>query len=99
MTVSTDGITELLQAWNRGDDQALEKLTDLVYKELYRSAKRCLSRGRRGDTLQTTALINELYVKMVDLRRVNWQKRAHLFGSLARQMGRRQTCLVCSGRD
>ena len=98
MTVSTDGITELLQAWNRGDDQALEKLTNLVYKELYRSAKRCLSRGRRGDTLQTTALINELYVKMVDLRRVNWQNRAHFFAICARQMRRILTDLFRSGR-
>src|SRR5882672_2789650 len=62
---STDGITELLQAWNRGDEKALEKLTPLVYAELHRAAKRCIARGRRGQTLQTTALINELYVKMV----------------------------------
>jgi RNA polymerase sigma factor (TIGR02999 family) len=85
---STDGITELLQAWNRGDDGALEKLTPLVYEELYRAAKRCVARGRRGQTLQTTALINELYVKMIDLRRVSWQNRAHFFAVCARQMRR-----------
>src|SRR5947208_6932337 len=88
MTVSTDGITELLQAWNRGDDQALEKLTPLVYDELYRAAKRCLSRGRRSDTLQTTALINELYLRVMDMRRVSWQNRAHFFAICARQMRR-----------
>jgi RNA polymerase sigma factor (TIGR02999 family) len=83
-----DAITELLRAWNRGDDQALEKLTHLVYGELYRAAKRCLSRGRREQTLETTALINELYIKMVDLRRVNWQNRAHFFAICAQQMRR-----------
>src|ERR1700722_7955863 len=85
---SSHEITEFLQAWNRGDDAALEKLTPLVYEELYRAAKRCLSRGRRDQTLQTTALINELYVKMVDLRRVSWQNRAHFFAVCARQMRR-----------
>ena len=88
ITSSTHEITELLQAWNRGDDQALAKLTPLVYEELYRAAKRCISRGRRGQTLQTTALINELYVKMIDLRRVSWQNRAHFFAVCARQMRR-----------
>jgi RNA polymerase sigma factor (TIGR02999 family) len=83
---SSQGITELLQAWNRGDDQALDKLTPLVYQELYRAAKRCVSRGQRDQSLQTTALINELYLRMVDLRRVNWQNRAHFFAICARQM-------------
>jgi RNA polymerase sigma-70 factor, ECF subfamily len=79
-------ITELLQAWNRGDDQALEKLTPLIYEELYRAAKRCIARGRRNQTLQTTALINELYLKLVDLKRISWQNRAHFFAICARQM-------------
>jgi RNA polymerase sigma-70 factor, ECF subfamily len=79
-------ITELLQAWNRGDEQALEKLTPLVYEELYRAAKRCISRGRRNQTLQTTALINELFLRVVDLKRVSWQNRAHFFAICARQM-------------
>jgi RNA polymerase sigma-70 factor, ECF subfamily len=79
-------ITELLQAWNRGDEQALEKLTPLVYGELHRSAKRCLARGRPGQTLQTTALINELYLKVMDMSRVSWQNRAHFFAICARQM-------------
>jgi RNA polymerase sigma factor (TIGR02999 family) len=92
------GITELLQAWNRGDNQALEKLTPLVYQELYRAAKRCVSRGRRDQSLQTTALINELYLRMVDLRRVNWQNRAHFFAICARQMRRILTDLFRSGQ-
>jgi len=92
------GITELLQAWNRGDNQALEKLTPLVYQELYRAAKRCISRRGRDQTLQTTALINELYVKMVDLRRVTWQNRAHFFAVCARQMRRILVDLFRSGQ-
>ncbi|HEU5410635.1 MAG TPA: ECF-type sigma factor [Candidatus Acidoferrales bacterium] len=79
-------ITALLQAWNRGDEQALERLTPLVYEELRRSARRCLRRGRRGNTLETTALINELYLRVNDLSRVNWQNRAHFFAICARQM-------------
>jgi RNA polymerase sigma factor (TIGR02999 family) len=79
-------ITALLQAWNRGDEQALEKLIPLIYNELHRAAKRCLSRGQRGQTLQTTALINELYLRVVDMNRVSWQNRAHFFAICARQM-------------
>ena len=82
----THEITYLLQAWNRGDDQALEKLTPLVYEGLYRAAKRCISHGQQNQTLQTTALINELYLRVVDLKRVNWQNRAHFFAICARQM-------------
>jgi len=82
----TEEITALLQAWNRGDQQALEKLTPLIYNELHRAAKRCLSRGQRGQTLQTTALINELYLKVVGMNRVSWQNRAHFFAICARQM-------------
>ncbi len=98
MSDPSHGITELLQAWNRGDGQALEKLTPLVYEELYRAAKRCVSRGRRDQTLQTTALINELYLKMVDLRRVNWQNRAQFFAICARQMRRILVDLFRSGQ-
>jgi RNA polymerase sigma-70 factor, ECF subfamily len=88
----------LLQAWNRGDDHALDKLTPLVYEELYRAAKRCISRRRHGNTLQTTALINELYLKMVDFKRVSWQNRAHFFAICARQMRRILTDLFRSGQ-
>jgi len=79
-------ITALLQAWNRGDDQALEKVTSLIYEELRRSARRCLGRGRRGNTLETTALINELYLRVNDMNRIRWQNRAHFFAICARQM-------------
>jgi RNA polymerase sigma-70 factor (ECF subfamily) len=86
VTSPTHEITELLQAWNRGDEQALEKLTPLIYEGLYRSAKRAMYRGRRGSSMQTTALINELYVRMIDLKRVTWQNRAHFFAICARLM-------------
>ncbi len=82
----THEITELLQAWNHGDQQALERLTPLIYAGLHRSAKRAMARGRRGNSMQTTALINELYVRMVDLKRVTWQDRAHFFAVCARLM-------------
>ena len=82
----TNDVTDLLRAWNQGDKDALEKLTPLVYADLYEAARRAMSRGRRGNTLQTTALINELYVRMVDLRRVTWQNRAHFFAVCARLM-------------
>ena len=85
---STHEITDLLQAWSRGDDQALESLTALVYEELHRAAKRCMSRERGGHTLQTTALINELYTRMIDLRQVSWQNRAHFFAVCAPMMRR-----------
>jgi RNA polymerase sigma factor (TIGR02999 family) len=97
MTISsTHEITALLQAWNRGEDQALEKLTPLVYDELYRAARRCLSRRRRGDTLQATALINELYLRVVDMQHVSWHNRAHFFAICARQMRRILTDLFRS---
>jgi RNA polymerase sigma-70 factor (ECF subfamily) len=86
MVLSTHEITGLLQAWNRGEEDALGKLTPLVYAELYASARRSMARGRRQNTLQTTALINELYVRMVDLERVTWQNRAHFFAVCARLM-------------
>jgi RNA polymerase sigma factor (TIGR02999 family) len=98
VTASTHEITELLQAWNRGDDQALDKLTPLIYEELYRAAKRCISRGRRSNTLQTTALINELYLRVIDMRRVSWQNRAHFFAICARQMRRILTDCFRSGQ-
>lgn len=83
---STHEITALLQAWNGGDAHALERLTPLVYEELYRAAKRCISHGQQNQTLQTTALINELYLRVVDLKGVGWQNRAHFFAICARQM-------------
>jgi RNA polymerase sigma factor (TIGR02999 family) len=81
-------ITELLRAWRQGDEQALEKLTPQVYRELHRAAQRCMARERGGHTLQTTALINELYLRLSDLKLIDWQNRAHFFALCARQMRR-----------
>ena len=81
-------IAELLQAWREGDERALEKLTPEVYRELHSAARRCMARERDGHTLQTTALINELYLRLSDLREVDWQNRAHFFALCARQMRR-----------
>src|ERR1700722_16585756 len=89
MTRSAENeITELLQAWRRGDESALEKLTPQVYRELHRAAKGCMRDERDGHTLQTTALINELYLRLTDLKEVDWQNRAHFFALCARQMRR-----------
>jgi RNA polymerase sigma-70 factor (ECF subfamily) len=81
-------ITQLLQAWRRGDDDALERLTPQVYRELHLVARRCMDRERYGHTLQTTALINELYLRLCDLKLIDWQNRAHFFALCARQMRR-----------
>jgi RNA polymerase sigma-70 factor, ECF subfamily len=81
-------ITELLQAWRHGDEYALERLTPQVYRELHRAAKSCMRRERDGHTLQTTALINELFLRLADLKEIDWQNRAHFFALCARQMRR-----------
>ena len=81
-------ITQLLQAWRQGDERALEKLTPQVYRELHRAAKGCMARERDGHTLQATALINELYLRLSDLKLIDWQNRAHFFALCARQMRR-----------
>ena len=81
-------ITELLRAWRLGDEKALEKLTPQVYRELHRAAKRCIKGERAGHTLQTTGLINELYLKLAALQQIDWQSRAHFFALCARQMRR-----------
>lgn len=79
-------ITALLRAWNGGDAAALEKLTPLVYQELRRLAHRHLARERGGHSLQTSALVNEAYLRLVDARQVSWQDRAHFFSVSARLM-------------
>jgi len=87
MDASPSGdLTQLLRAWGAGDEQALEQLTPLVYGELRKSAKRRMARERDGHTLQTTALINEVYLRLVDLEGVGWQDRAHFFAICARLM-------------
>jgi len=77
-------VTRLLRAWSGGDANALERLTPLVYRELHRRAHWQMARERAGHTLQTTALVNEIYVRMVDLRGVSWRDRAHFFALASR---------------
>jgi len=87
-TGSAHEVTELLQAWSAGDREALERLTPIVHAELHRIAKRYISRERPGHTLQTTALVNEAYVRLIDWKNVRWQNRAHFFGVSAQLMRR-----------
>ena len=81
-------VTQLLLAWKGGDNAALERLIPVVYAELHRLAHRCMRGERSGRTLQTTALVNEAYVRLVDSRRVGWQNRAHFFAVSAQLMRR-----------
>ena len=81
-------LTQLLEAWSDGEDEALEKLAPLVHAELYRLAKRYMSRERPNHLLQTSALINEAYVRLIDWKAVRWQNRAHFFGVAAQMMRR-----------
>ena len=80
--------TELLVAWGRGDSCALDRLVPLVDGELRRIARRCMGRERRGHTLQPTALVNEAYLRLVDVKRVQWASRVHFFAVAARMMRR-----------
>jgi len=81
-------VTRLLLAWNEGDEGALEKLVPQVHQELRRLARRQMLRERPDHTLQTTALINEAYLRLVDLQNIQWQNRAHFFALCARLMRR-----------
>lgn len=83
-----ENITQLLQQWSDGDERALDRLTPLVYDELRQQAARYLRRERRAHTMQTTALINEAYLRLIDAREVRWQGRAHFFGIAANLMRR-----------
>jgi RNA polymerase sigma factor (TIGR02999 family) len=85
-TPSTEEITQLLVAWNQGDAAALEQLTPLVHGELHRLAKRYMAGERQGHILQTTALVNEAWLRLIDWQNVEWQNRAHFFGLAARIM-------------
>jgi RNA polymerase sigma-70 factor, ECF subfamily len=79
-------ITQLLVAWNQGDQTALDQLTPLVYRELRRLAHGYLAGERQGHVLQTTALVNEAFVRLIDWQQVEWQNRAHFFGVAATLM-------------
>jgi RNA polymerase sigma factor (TIGR02999 family) len=85
---SKAGVTQLLKAWSEGDDVALEQLTPVVEKELHRIAHRCMARERPGHILQSAALVNEVYVRLVDIQAVSWQDRTHFFAMCARLMRR-----------
>src|SRR5512143_502856 len=86
--VSQTGVTELLIQWRKGDQQALNQLMPLVYDELRKLASRYLRRERPGHTLQTTALVHEAYLKLVDQRDANWENRLQFFAVAARLMRR-----------
>ncbi len=86
MTALTEEITQLLRNWSHGDNEALEELIPLVYPELRRIARRQMSRENPNHTLQTSALINEAYLKLVDGQRVDWENRAHFFAAAAQVM-------------
>jgi RNA polymerase sigma factor (TIGR02999 family) len=88
MEPSAHEITQLLKAWSGGDQDALEKLTPLVYAELRRLAHRYMAQEQPDHTLQTTALVHEAYLRLVDIREVTWQDRAHFLAVCARLMRR-----------
>lgn len=88
MEHSSEQITEMLQAWGEGDSTALEQLLPLVYDELHRLAGAYLRGERRGHTLQTTALINEAYLRLAEWKNVEWKNRAHFLGVAAQMMRR-----------
>lgn len=81
-------VTRLLNAWCAGDPGALEKLTPLVYQELHRRARRYMANERDGHTLQTTALVNEVYLRLVDTPQQNWSNRSHFYAVCAQLMRR-----------
>lgn len=81
-------VTGLLQAWSAGDEEALRKLTPLVHRELHRAARHYMAGERAGHTLQATALINEVYIRLIDSRRMDFQNRSHFFAICAQLMRR-----------
>jgi RNA polymerase sigma factor (TIGR02999 family) len=86
--LDTNDVSKLLRAWSDGDQTALNGLTPIVYAELRRLAHHYMERERPGHTLQTTALVNEAYMRLVDYKRMQWQDRAHFFAVAAQVMRR-----------
>jgi RNA polymerase sigma factor (TIGR02999 family) len=82
------GVTQLLVAWRSGDEAALHRMIPLVHRELQQIARRCMAGERRGHSLQPTALVNEAYVRLVDVQQMSWQNRAHFLPMAARLMRR-----------
>ena len=95
---SPQEVTRLLLAWNAGEETALDKLIPLVYTELRRVAHRYMRRERLGHSLQTTALVNEAYLQLVDARSVQWRDRAHFFGLASNLCGANARCHAQSGK-
>jgi len=87
-TSPSQEVTRLLRAWSQGDDAALDELYRIVYGELHRLAHRYMSRENAGHTLQTTALVNEAYLRLAEAKDMNWQDRAHFFAVSANVMRR-----------
>jgi RNA polymerase sigma factor (TIGR02999 family) len=81
-------VTDLLKAWSDGDQASLDRLSSLVYGELRRIARRYMKNERAGITLQTTALVNEVYLRLVDVKNVDWKQRTQFFAMCARMMRR-----------
>jgi RNA polymerase sigma factor (TIGR02999 family) len=81
-------VTALLRAWGQGEEEALKRLIPLVHAELHRIASRCMAGERAGHSLQPTALVNEAYVRLIDVQQVRWQDRAHFLAMSARLMRR-----------
>jgi RNA polymerase sigma factor (TIGR02999 family) len=91
-------VTQLLVAWSNGDQAARDQLMSVVYDELHRLARRYMRRESPGHTLQTSALVNEAFLRLVDQHNVHWQNRAHFFG-IAAQMMRRILVDYARGRS
>ena len=87
-TASPSEVTQLLRAWGDGDQDALNKLIPLVYQELHRLASHYMRKENPNHTLQTSALVNEAYLRLVDQKKLRWQNRAHFFGVAAQLMRR-----------
>ena len=87
-SVSPEEVTRLLQAWKAGDEGSLERLMPLVYDELHRLARRYMAAERTGHPLQTTALVHEVYLRLIDANSIDWQNRAHFYAICARLMRR-----------
>jgi len=85
---STKDVTELLRAWSGGDREALDRLAPVIHAELHRLAHAYMGRERAGHVLQTSALVNEAYLRLIDWENVEWQNRAHFFGVAAQMMRR-----------
>ena len=97
-TQTTHEVTGLLQAWGQGDEEALRKLMPLVYRELRQAARRYMAGEKPGHLLQTTALVNETYLRLVGVQKVSWQNRAHFLAICAQLMRRVLTDFARSRR-